>query len=186
MKKILLVALAAFGVFSLTSCEAIEGIINQIGGEKDYNYDDFRALLADRKLVFDATKCSCSIDTDGTKTSKEYTYDTGDKIWKYTYEDTIVGVSITRTEERDLDVVNLTKSCGTTAALLNKTVDSLFKFYATSDAYRIVATYKDSSEQVEEEYKFRSDGLLTYCHKKETNLSSVTTKEETSTFSYSK
>ena len=65
MKKILLFGLTAMSTFALMGCDMITGLF-----EKSYNYNDFKALLADRKLTTDAKKATAEIDQDGTKSTK--------------------------------------------------------------------------------------------------------------------
>ena len=59
MKKILLFGLTALSTFALMGCDMIAGLF-----EKSYNYNDFKALLADRKLSWKVTKGSAEIDKD--------------------------------------------------------------------------------------------------------------------------
>ena len=174
MKKILLFGLTAMSTFALMGCDMIAGLF-----EKSYNYNDFRALLADRKLVTEAKKATAEIDQDGTKSTKNYPLKDGE--WKYTT--TIVGVEVENSDV--LDVVSDTQGCELAAALLNKKVDDLFKFYAKGDAYRITAEYKTDSEQIKLEYKYRNDGLVTYRYTKNTDLQSVKATEKTITYTYS-
>ena len=174
MKKILLLGLTALSTFALMGCDMITGLF-----EKSYNYNDFRALLADRKLVTEAKKGTAEIDQDGTKSTRNYTLK--DNEWKYTT--TVVGVEVEYSDV--LDVVSDTKTCELAAALLNKKVDDLFKFYAKGDAYRITAEYKTDSEQIKLEYKYRNDGLVTYRYNKNTDLQSVKATVKTITYTYS-
>ena len=174
MKKILLFGLTAMSTFALMGCDMITGLF-----EKSYNYNDFRALLADRKLVTEAKKGTAEIDQDGTKSTRNYTLKDGE--WKYTT--TIVGVEVEYSDV--LDVVSDTQTCELAAALLNKKVDDLFKFYAKGDAYRITAEYKTDNEQIKLEYKYRNDGLVTYRYNKNTDLQSVKTTEKKITYTYS-
>ena len=174
MKKILLIGLTAMSTFALMGCDMITGLF-----EKSYNYNDFRALLADRKLVTEAKKATAEIDQDGTRFTRNYTLKDGE--WKYT--SSVVGVDVELSDT--LDVISDAKSCELAAALLDKKVDDLFKFYAKGDAYRITAEYKTDSEQIKMEYKYRNDGLATYRYRKNTDLKSVETTERTVTYTYS-
>ena len=170
MKKLLLVVLAAFGTFALTGCEFIDGLLK---GEKQYNYDDFRALLADKNFSYDYTKCHAVQDVDGTKSIIDYVLVEG--VWKKEE-----GSGTTT-----LDIIPDVKSCELAAAFLEKKVDSVFKFYASNKDFRITAEYKNSNEQTEIEYKYNKDGLATYRYSKNTNLSSVTSTVKTVEYSYS-
>ncbi len=170
MKKLLLVALAALGTLSLTGCDFIEGLLK---GEKQYNYDDFRALLADKHFSYTVTKCHAVTDNDGTKSIKDYVLTDG--VW--TEED--------GTGSNTLDIIPDVKSCQLAAALLDKEVDSVFKFYGSNKDFRITASYKSSSDQVELEYKYNADGLATYRYSKNTDLNSVKSVVKTVEYSYS-
>ena len=156
-----------------------------ISGEKEYNYDDFKVLIADRKLSFSAKKCSDTIDKDGVKETKEYTYDSDSNTWVYEYEKEVLGEKIKMSDTRTLDVTSYVKTCDTTAAILNKKVSEVFNFYASNNAYRITGTYKDSNQQAEVEYKFGKDGLMTSSEEKNTDLKEVKSTVEKETFSYS-
>lgn len=179
MKKLLLIGLAALGVVALSGCDMIQ---NLISGEKEYNYADFKALLADRKLSFDATKCTSEIDVDGEKETREYTYDADDDTWRYSYKEAGIDWNGTRA----LDLVGQIQSLEFSVALLNKKVDDLCKFYATSDSYRYTATYESKSTKAEAEYKFGKDGLMTYSYEKNTDLDAIKSTITKETFSYSK
>lgn len=170
MKKVLMVALVAFGTMALSGCEMIEGLLK---GEKQYNYDDFRALLADKNFSYDVTKCHAVTKNGEDTSTKDYVLIEG--VWT---ED-----GGTRTET--LDIIPDVKSCELAAAFLEKKVDSVFKFYASNKDFRITAEYKNSNEQTEIEYKYNKDGLATYRYSKNTNLSSVTSTVKTVEYSYS-
>lgn len=174
MKKILVFGLTALSTFALMGCDMIAGLF-----EKSYNYNDFKALLADRKLSFKATKATAEIDKDGDKSTINYTYKDGE--WKY--KSTILSAEVELTET--LDVVSDAKTCELAAALVDKNVDELFKFYAKGDAYRITAEYKTDEEQIKLEYKYGADGLVTYRYNKNTDLKSVKTTEKKINYTYS-
>ena len=182
MKKLLLAGLALFGVVVLTGCDQIMSLVS---GEKEYKYDDFKALLADRNLSFTVTKCASIIDKDGEKTARNYTYDAEDSSWNYTYTTTILGAETETTGSKTLDVIAYTKTVELTAALLDKKVEEVFKFYATGDAYRITGEYKNSSVRAEVEYKFGKDGLMKSSYEKETDLDSIKSTITKETFTYS-
>ena len=182
MKKVLVVGLALLGVVSLTGCDQI---VNLFSGEKQYNYDDFKALLADRKLSFTAVKCESTIDEDGEKTSRTYTYNNEDKVWEYTYTSVVLGEEITSTGSKDLDVITYAKKLELTAAFLDKKTDEVFKFYATADSYKITGSYKNSSYKAEVDYRFGKDGLMISFYEKSTDLDSVESTVKRETFVYS-
>lgn len=165
-----MVALVAFGTMALTGCEMIEGLLK---GEKQYNYDDFRALLADKNFSYDVTKCHAVTKKGDNTSTKDYVLVEG--VWKE--ED--------GTGSDTLDIIPDVKSCQLAAAMLDKNVDSVFKFYASNKDFRITAEYKNSSEQVEIEYKYNKDGLATYRYSKNTDLNSVSSVVKTVEYSYS-
>ena len=181
MKKVLLIGLSLFGAVMLTGCDKLNSLIS---GEKEYKYDDFKALLADRKLSFSKTKATAVVDTDGDKSTREYTYNSEDEVWECTYQDG----SDTVTDYKKLDIVSQIKNYDLTAALLNKKADDIFTFYATNNSYRITFTYEKKHDAVpfraEGEYKFGADGLQTYSREKIINLDAVTSTETTITYTY--
>ena len=140
--------------------------------------------LADRKPSANKTKCSAELDTDGDKSTREYTYDSENKTWSGTYQEN--GYEVT--EYVVLDLVTEVKGFELAATLLNKKVDNIFKFYATSKAYRITYSYEKKDDAVpfrtEGEYKYGEDGLQTYSREKIINLDAITSTETTINYSY--
>ena len=183
MKKILVLGLAAMSTFALTGCDAIKDFLNM---EKEYTCTDFKALLADRKLSFTDNKAVATIDKDGETSTTTYTYNADEKTWEYPYTMTILGETIDMTGSTDLDVISHIKSCELAAALIEKKVDDIFKFYANKDSYRITGEYKTDSQQNKIEYKYRSDGLITSRYEKTTDLNQISSKETKITYAYSK
>ena len=175
MKKILLFGLTALSTFALMGCDMITGLF-----EKSYNYNDFKALLADRKLSWKVTKGSAEIDKDGEKSIRNYTCKDGE----WTYTETLLGVTEVEHTET-LDVIGDAKLCELAAGLVNKDVNDLFKFYAKGDAYRITAEYKTDDEQIKLEYKYGADGLVTYRYNKTTDLKTIKTTEKKINYTYS-
>lgn len=179
MKKLLVLGLSMLGVITLTGCDAIKDALNL---ERDYNYNDYRAMLADRDLTFTVTKCESEIDTDGEKTTKSYTWNASEEQWEYT--SSILGIEYTNSDD-SLLLIPQVKACQLAAAMLEKDVDELFKFYAKKDAYRITASYKTDDEQVEMEAKFNGNGLATYARTKTTDLNSIKSVVKVQTYTYS-
>ena len=178
MRKVLLLGLTLFGTVALTGCDAISGLFS---GEKQYKYDDFKALLADRKLSFTATRATSVLEENGVKTSVEYTYSALNGEWEGTRKEG--GIRL-----KTLDIVNEVKSYDILAALADKKVDDIYGFYAKEKSYRITlkVEYKENGVNIrgEAEYKYGEDGLKTYSHEKKTDLDAVETTEEKETFEY--
>lgn len=173
MKKLLAIGLSLIGLMSITACDKIADFINM---EKSYKYDDFKAMLADRKLSFDKNKCIAIIDVDGEQSSREYFYI--DNLWRYQEGSFVYNVH--------LDVINDAIDCEMAAAFLNKKVDQVFKFYATKNTYRIVGENKTDAEQNTMEYKFGEDGLRTTTYEKHVDLAAIKTSETKTNYTYSK
>ena len=108
------------GVITLTGCDAIKDALNL---ERQYNYNDYRAMLADRKLEFTVTKCESEIDTDGEKETRSYTWNAEKQEWQYI--ETIIGVEYT-TSDSSLMLIPQVKSCEVAAAVLEKDVNDLY------------------------------------------------------------
>lgn len=182
MKKILLVGLAALGMMSLTGCEMIQGLIN---GEKKYNEADFKVLIADKHFAFSVTKCHGVRDVNGEKTERDYTYDSSDGAWHYTYMENIGGTEFEAEGSLYLDVINDVKDCDSISKLVKQSVDSIFKFYTTKDGFKITANYQTDDQKTELKFLYNSDGLATSRYSKTTFLDSVKSTEKTETFTYS-
>lgn len=179
MKKIILLGLAALSTFTITGCDAIKDFLNM---EKEYKCTDFKALLADRKLSFTDNKAVATSEKGEEKTTLTYTYNADKKEWEYPY----TLLSIEMTGYTDLDVISHIKSCELAAALIEKKVDDVFKFYANKDSYRITGEYKTDSQQNKIEYKYRSDGLITSKYEKVTDLDKIESVETKVSYVYSK
>lgn len=179
MKKIILLGLAALSTFTITGCDAIKDFLNM---EKEYKCTDFKALLADRKLSFTDNKAVATSEKGEEKTTLTYTYNADKKEWEYPY----TLLSIEMTGYTDLDVISHIKSCELAAALIEKKVDDVFKFYANKDSYCITGEYKTDSQQNKIEYKYRSDGLITWKYEKATDLDKIESVETKVSYVYSK
>ena len=175
MKKLLVLCATAMGVLALTGCEYINQLGDLLGGESKYNYDDYRIMLADRSFSTNNTKCHLELDVDGTKSEDEYNYDAESKTWKDG-----------NSSNRPTDIISEVKSCALAAALLEKEIDELFKFYASTSSYRITAKYKDSSSNIELEYKYGADGWVTYRKTKSTDLDSIQSVVKVAKYTYSR
>ena len=90
MKKAFLLGVTLLATFSLTGCEMIENLLqggqDLLNEKKDYKYDDFAVLVADKNFTFSYTKCTAEKDLAGEKTTIEYTYNSEDKLWHYQTE----------------------------------------------------------------------------------------------------
>lgn len=181
MKKAFLLGVTLLATFSLTGCEMIENLLkggqDLINEKKDYKYDDFAVLIADKNFTFNYTKCTADIESDDKKSTIEYTYDKEDKLWHY--DD---GAGNIKTS--DLGIVTFVKNCNASAALLNKSVDSIYKFSASKNGYEITALYKTKEMQVDGEYTFNTEGLITLNSEKMTNLQTVEATTKKATYNY--
>ena len=181
MKKVFLLGVTLLATFSLTGCEMIENLLkggqDLINEKKEYKYDDFAVLIADKNFEFSYTKCNSKVEIDGEeKETINYTYNADDKLWHYTFSE----------EDRtvDLSIVTFVKKCKTSAALLNKDADSIYKFFASKNGYEITALYKTKELQVDGEYTFNKEGLVTLNNEKKTDLNTVEANSKKSTYQY--
>lgn len=181
MKKAFLLGVTLLATFSLTGCEMIENLLkggqDLINEKKDYKYDDFAVLIADKSFTFNYTKCTGKVEIDGDeKETIDFTYNAEDKLWHYTFSN----------EDRtvDLSIVTFVKNCKTSAALLNKSVDSIYKFSASKNGYEITALYKTKELQVDGEYTFNVEGLFTLNSEKKTDLNTVEANSKKTTYNY--
>lgn len=187
MKKVLLLGLCTFATFALTGCEMIEGLLK--GGEdllnekKDYKYDDFAVLIADKDFSFSYTTCTAAIEEGDDKSSIEFKYDKEDKEWHYSSM-IVNDKEITKEGTKKLDLVSYVKNFKTIAELLGKKVDNVYKFSASKNGYFVTASYKDDEKQVDGEYNFNTEGLVTSENEKMTNLDTVKAVTRKVTYSY--
>ena len=180
MKKAFLLGVTLLATFSLTGCEMIENLLkggqDLIDEKKDYKYDDFAVLIADKNFTFSYTKCTAQVEHNDDKNTIEYTYNAEDKLWHYTFSN--------EDRTQDLGIVTFLKGCKTTAALLNKSVDSIYKFSSSKNGYLILGNYKNSDAQIDCEYTFNVEGLITLRNEKMTDLNSVKATTDKTTYKY--
>lgn len=179
MKKSFLLGVTLLATFALTGCEMLEGLLkggqDLLNEKKDYKYDDYAVLIADKNFTFSYTKCTAEKEQDEEKSITEYTYNSEDKMWHYETE--------SGTDKKvDLGIVNFLQDVKLSAALLNKSVDSIYKFSASKTGYEITATYKDDGIQIDAQYTFNTEGLFTLNNEKKTDLNTV--KASTRKISY--
>ena len=181
MKKTFLLGVTLLATFCLTGCEMIENLLqggqDLLNEKKDYKYDDFAVLIADKIFTFDYTKCTAEKEIGDIKSTIEYTYNAEDKLWHYQTE---AGDD----KKDDLSIVEFLQDVKLSAALLNKSVDSIYKFSASKNGYAITATYKNDSNQVDGEYTFNVEGLITLNNEKNTDLNTVKAVTKKITYKY--
>ena len=181
MKKAFLLGVTLLATFSLTGCEMIESLLqggqDLLNEKKDYKYDDFAVLVADKNFTFSYTKCTAEKDLAGEKTTIEYTYNSEDKLWHYQTESG-------NDKSEDLSIVEFLQDIKLSAALLKKSVDSIYKFSASKNGYEITANYKNESNQIDGEYTFNTEGLITLNNEKNTDLNTVKAVTKKITYKY--
>ncbi len=182
MKKVLMVALMAFGTMALTGCEMIQSLLK---GEKQYNNADFKVLIADADLSFSYKTCKGVRTVNDKESERNYTYNSSDKAWHYTYMESIGGTEFEAEGSVYLDIKNDLIECDLAAKLVKKSVDSIFKFYTTKEGYKMTADYQSEEQKTELEYIYNKNGLVTYRYSKNTNLSTVNATVKKETFTYS-
>ena len=180
MKKAFLLGVTLLATFSLTGCEMIENLLkggqDLIDEKKDYKYDDFAVLIAGTEFKFDFTKCTAETDLAGEKSTIEYTYNAEDKLWHYDNN----GAD----GKKDLSIAEFLQDIKLSASLLKKSVDSIYKFSASKKGYEITATYKNETNQVDGEYTFNVEGLITLNNEKNTDLVNVKAVTKKTTYRY--
>ena len=182
MKKVLMVALMAFGTLALTGCEMIQSLLK---GEKQYNNADFKVLIADADLSFSYKTCKGIRTVNDKESERNYTYNSSDKAWHYTYIENIAGTEFEREASVYLDIKSDLLECDAAAKLVKKNVDSIFKFYTTKDGYKMTADYQTEDQKTELEYVYNKNGLVTYRYSKTTFLDTVNATVKKETFTYS-
>ena len=181
--------LTVMATFALTGCDMIDKLLK--GGEdlvnekKEYKYDDYAVLLADKNFTFSYNTCQASFDMNGEKSTREYTYDKEDKLWHYVEVVTKDGEEVEKDKSDALDIISFVKQCKVNAALLNKTVDSVYKFSASKNGYDITCNFKNSDAQIDGTYAFNTEGLITSNVEKKTDLNTVEAITNTKTYTYS-
>ena len=191
MKKAFALGLSVMAVFALTGCDMINSILQGgkeaiVDEKKQYYYEDFVVEIAAKDFQFDFTKCKAEIDNDGEKSEINYTYDAENNKWTYETVKEENGEEVTKTKSTNLDVINYTKDSKTSAALMDKKPDAIFKYYTVKNGYIITGSYKDDLQKLDLEYNFNEYGLLTSAKEDKTDLNKIENHVKQITYTYSK
>lgn len=175
MKKLALVCFTLFGVLSLSACS----------GERSYNYEKYKAMLAKKEFAPKETKVHIEIEEDGVKSTSDLTYDFDYERWTGTVIENFDGEDVEMTTYEALNIVPYVSTLSYTAEYFNSEVNKAYKFYASKDEYRIVMNITNQKGSNEGEVKFNKDGLLTYSYGIVKNKDGETVHEETKVYTYS-
>lgn len=171
MKKVLAIGFAALSIFALSACSV----------ETGYEYEEYKALLAEKTFEWDYTKVSVETVEEGKKSTQEYTYDSLTKAWtsNHTEGETIFS------DYKVLDIVGYVNTLETSAKILNVDIDDVTDFFAGSNQYRIEHELEESGTKETSTFIFGSNGLLKSV--KGTSIDSAGKKTESKeTYKYSK
>ena len=177
MKKLLLTSLVVFGAFAMSGCSMVENIMDP---EKEYTLDNFKTLLADRKLSEDvpyvkleAKNVTVSASNEKNETTKTYTYNTTKKEWEGPSETD----SIELTVLSDLSMVTTVKG-------IDSKTKSKYKFYARNNKYRIAYNYSDSDMTLTCDYQYNDKGFMFQADLKLVNKQTIESATQTTTITY--
>ena len=153
MKKIVLVAMAALGTFTLTGCDFIQNLTDP---EKTYSLSDYRALLAERDFkghdyttakVEGTTK---AVDKDAEeKETVVYTWNQETNYWDPDEEH----------PTQDFELSLLSKKTVVEQVKLIETAGD-YTFYARKSSYRIEYSVTEAGQSMKFEWKYDSKGLI--------------------------
>ena len=181
MKKAFLLGVTLLATFSLTGCEMIEKLLqggqDVVDEKKQYKYDDFAVLIAGTEFKFTYTKCTAEEVINDVKSTYEYTYNSEDSKWHYQTES---GADRTKDLSINICLQELNASC----KVLKKSIDNVFKFYASKKGYEITGTYKNDGNQVDAQYTFNTEGLITLSDQTNTDLDTVKAVNQKVTYKY--
>ena len=170
MKKTLPILLMGLGLVCLTSCNFVKDIVNP---EKQYNFENFKTLVADRSPSFDATKATGSATSNGQTSTVEYTYNATTHDWEYSTGAITLGDK--------LFIKDYLTSLNTI-----QNVDKTYKFYARDDSYRIFASSTYDGGKMELTMIFAGNGLMTERYGSDINTTTLDKNEYRETLTYSK
>ena len=150
MKK-LLTSFVLFGALAMTSCSVINNIIDP---EKEYTLDNFKTLLAERKLSTAVPYSKVKLEISGVTASNEEKSETRE----YTYDGT-KWVGESETDYVELVVMNY---LGLVEAVqeMSKDYAKDAKFYARKDSYRMTYVSESSTAKIEFEWKYNEKGFM--------------------------
>ena len=118
-------------------------------------------------MNFDYTKAVAEINTNGEKSTREYTYDADYGSWYYQGIINIGGIEFEGPMADKLDINSAIEALDDTISSYGKTeadLEELVKFYATDSSYRIVLESEDEDYKTKAEQKFNAEGLMVYTY----------------------
>lgn len=176
MKKIALLTGAMAGLFVLSGCQLFERIFDP---EKEYSYNDYKALLAERDFKKPGyTKCvsygESKSESEEKSETVEFTWDS--TLNKWTNEKgTMFELTFMSNGTVREDVLNLTDETAKDCT-----------FYAKKKSYRITNKSESDEGNVEWEWQYDEYGYIIQTYLKLVNLTELTTTEITVKATYSK
>lgn len=154
MKKIVLVAMAALGTFTLTGCDFIQNFTDP---EKSYSLSDYKALLAERDFKgHDYTTAK----VEGT--TKALNKDAEEKeTIVYTWsQETNYWIPDEEHPTQDFELFLLSKKTILEEIKTIETASDVYTFYARKSSYRILLSETQDGQTTKFEWKYDSKGLI--------------------------
>ena len=159
MKKLLVLALASFGVLSLSGCELLNKAKESLTGEKEMKYQEFVDYWRDNGEKYTYTSALETDKSVSPKVQKSYSKDAEKHSWINTSHIDVDGTDFVVNLEKYFDAYYYVEKTLKTS-FAGKDMDETFKFAENTKDNTFKISYKGSDSDQALEVVFDKDGLM--------------------------
>ena len=159
MKKLLVLALASFGVLSLSGCDLLNKAKESITGEKEMKYQEFVDYWRDNGEKYSYTSALESDRSVSPKVQKSYSKDTEKHSWINVSHIDVDGTDLVINLEKYFDAYYYVEKTLKTS-FAGKDLDETFRFAENTKDNTYKVSYKSNNSDEALEVVFDKDGLM--------------------------
>lgn len=159
MKKLLVLALASFGVLSLSGCDLINKAKESITGEKEMKYQEFVDYWRDNGEKYSYTSALESDRSVSPKVQKSYSKDAEKHSWINVSHIDVDGTDLVIDLEKYFDAYYYVEKTLKTS-FAGKDLDETFRFAENTKDNTYKVSYKSNNSDEALEVVFDKDGLM--------------------------
>lgn len=159
MKKLLVLALASFGVLSLSGCDLINKAKESITGEKEMKYQEFVDYWRDNGEKYSYTSALESDRSVSPKVQKSYSKDAEKHSWINVSHIDVDGTDLVINLEKYFDAYYYVEKTLKTS-FAGKDLDETFRFAENTKDNTYKVSYKSNNSDEALEVVFDKDGLM--------------------------
>ena len=159
MKKLLVLALASFGVLSLSGCDLLNKAKESITGEKEMKYQEFVDYWRDNGEKYSYTSALESDRSVSPKVQKSYSKDAEKHSWINVSHIDVDGTDLVINLEKYFDAYYYVEKT-LKPSFAGKDMDETFRFAEVTKDNTYKISYKSSSSDEALEVVFDKDGLM--------------------------